>query len=334
MKIVKNFCMWSDLLGYGAPLKKSKWQLNTKDAKENLLRITLLEPHFHVRNNSEEVSLVLNDGIIRSLDFKGELDYYERKYLSWLSRAILNYNILNESDIKNNFYGLRSVLSIGDRFSYMNERVSMASNTIAHSSVIETLKKKTAIYSPKEFQMNMAFSKAYIMESSGSRAGLNGNNLFIDIDVLNFIKDYYEDNGHKWNRMKTIDHDDGISSTIVSDWVSVSYKINEKMTEKNFVWSVDMFMEGKQYTLMTLWFDKEKIEYNDNDIQTELYILEKYSPEDEDENFVIEMKTTPNKKKKELTETEIEEMLKHLEESYKERQRVLSNFKNYKEEES
>lgn len=332
MKIIKNFCMWSDLLGYGAPFKECKWNLNSKEAKENLLRITLLELFFHERSHHEEISLVLNDGIIRSLDFKGEKSYYERKYLSWLSRAILNYTILNENDIKNSFYGLRSVLTIGDRYEYMNNRVAMSSNVIAHSSVMEKLKRKTAIYSPKEFQMNTAFSKAYIMEESGSGAGLKGNNLFIDIEVLNTIRDYYEDGEHRWNRTKIITDETEMLGTIIEDLVSVTYKVKEEISEKYFIWSIDMFMENEKYTLMKLWFDKDKIEYKNHGIKTDLYRLEKYNPQDEDEDYIIDVKIPLNKEKIDLSEEEIEVKLRFIEKKYKERQEMLSSFSNYVEE--
>ena len=51
------------------------------------------------------------------------------------------------------------------------------------------------IYNPKEMQMNTAFSKAYILESGGGKAGLPGNYMYIDKSVIDAIDKYARDKG-------------------------------------------------------------------------------------------------------------------------------------------
>ncbi|WP_438507240.1 hypothetical protein [Cetobacterium sp.] len=123
-----------------------------------------------------------------------------------------------------------------------------------------------------------------------------------------------------------------MSGTIIEDLVSVTYKVKEEISEKYFIWSIDMFMENEKYTLMKLWFDKDKIEYKNHGIKTDLYRLEKYNPQDEDEDYIIDVKIPLNKEKIDLSEEEIEVKLRFIEKKYKERQEILSSFSNYVEE--
>jgi len=53
-----------------------------------------------------------------------------------------------------------------------------------------TLYQKNIVTVPLELQMNTAFSKAYIIEASGSNAGVRGPNLFIDESAIIAICDY------------------------------------------------------------------------------------------------------------------------------------------------
>ncbi|MGL5614164.1 MAG: hypothetical protein ACRDC1_17765 [Cetobacterium sp.] len=112
----------------------------------------------------------------------------------------------------------------------------------------------------------------------------------------------------------------------------MTYKVKEEISEKYFIWSIDMFMENEKYTLMKLWFDKDKIEYKNHGIKTDLYRLEKYNPQDEDEDYIIDVKIPLNKEKIDLSEEEIEVKLRFIEKKYKERQEILSSFSNYVEE--
>jgi hypothetical protein len=47
--------------------------------------------------------------------------------------------------------------------------------------------RRTAIYSPFEFQLNLAFAKAYLIESKGTRVGLTGARFFIHQSVFDFF---------------------------------------------------------------------------------------------------------------------------------------------------
>lgn len=44
------------------------------------------------------------------------------------------------------------------------------------------------MHNPRPLQMNTALSKSYILESLGSKAGIKGNNFFIDKSFFEYIK--------------------------------------------------------------------------------------------------------------------------------------------------
>ena len=104
---------------------------------------------------------------------------------------------------------------------------------------------------PEYFQMNTAFSKAYIIESSGSKAGVTGNNLYIDNYLLIFLEDLVlkEDNGKQKFRVEKHLHEE-------SEFKSFSIFRDE-----------DMFLK--------LDFDKDSVEYDNKGIKTKFFRFKK-----------------------------------------------------------
>lgn len=70
---------------------------------------------------------------------------------------------------------MRGVITIGERFSH-----AVGSESVIHPG-------KNVSYFPAEFQMNASFSKATIIEESGSRAGIIGANLYIDKEIYDYL---------------------------------------------------------------------------------------------------------------------------------------------------
>ena len=100
--------------------------------------------------------------------------------LYFIEGIIQDFQSLNITDKRNGFPGARSILSIGHRFSY---------DGCNHS--YDLIQNRTTAYYPNEFQMNTAFSKAYIMEESGSCANISGSSLYIDCAVFDFLKNLF-----------------------------------------------------------------------------------------------------------------------------------------------
>ena len=132
-----------------------------------------------------ETVFTLNDGLVRNFDLR--LPIFS-EFLSWFEDAIWRFNYINTADKANGHPGLRGVMTIGQRIKYFESDYKGLGEFIQTSSERKAeYNKKIIVYSPRELQMNTAFSKAYIIEGSGSRMGVSGNNLYIDKRVIDYI---------------------------------------------------------------------------------------------------------------------------------------------------
>jgi len=180
-EIVECICAWYDLLGFGQPLVDSNWNLNDERCKNQLRRIESM--HFGITNffsaTHGTITFNLNDGVISNLDMERTTPGFKSRLIMALDDLVLEFERLNTRDSRSGFPGMRGILTFGHRYNY----------TDTESTVMVT-NGRTIAYHPKVFQMNTAFSKAYIMESSGSKAGISGNHLYIDEFLLDAIESF------------------------------------------------------------------------------------------------------------------------------------------------
>ena len=180
-------------------------------------------------------SFSLNDGIILNYDIDETLNINEQ-IVKVLDDLALEYESLNVRDVRNGFPGVRGIITFGVRYNYTHVE-----------STFNVSNKKTLAYHPKVFQLNTAFSKAYIMESSGSKSGISGNHLYIDEFLINSMEKIL-------NKKK----DD-------SPVYSIKREINSDSDSIFFTFYRD------ETSLLRLEFDKRPIEYNFKGIETKLY---------------------------------------------------------------
>lgn len=183
-EIKDTFCLWEDLLGFGQPLYANHWNLENGSIKKNITRLKMLEHELlNVTDPFCEKVFSLNDGFVRTYEPEPNHIF---SLLRWFDMTVKNFIYLNARDIKNGFPGVRGVLSSGQRLVY-SDRIRVGLGDFIQTTPQKRADynaNKTAVNAPRELQMNTAFSKAYIIESSGKRFGVEGNNLFIDIEVL------------------------------------------------------------------------------------------------------------------------------------------------------
>lgn len=179
IEIRDSLCCWCDLLGYGAPFVESSWDLLNPRCKKNFERIERLRLLFTTTLSVKQVGtkLSFNDGFANTIDITPLNTESYMETLLFLEGVIQDFDSLNTTDKREGFPGARGVLTIGQRFSY---------DCCNHS--FDLISERTTAYYPKDFQMNTAFSKAFIMEESGSRAEIKGSNLYIDNAVFDFLK--------------------------------------------------------------------------------------------------------------------------------------------------
>ncbi len=190
-----SFCCWSDLLGFGAPLAKENWQPNQTTWDQISDRI--VNAHLQCYNNldpSTEFVLTLNDGIVRCCDREkfSHLDFLSM----WFRSCIWTHNAICESEHENGLPGTRTILSAGSTLKYSHANYHFDDFVYNYtkpkgqklSNIAKTFGNPVVATNPGPLQMNLAFSRAYILDSGGSRIGVTGPHFYIDQTVLALIE--------------------------------------------------------------------------------------------------------------------------------------------------
>lgn len=282
--IVQCFCIWSDLLGFGDAFREGNWSFEKEPARRNIERLRNLESCLYRSNDPrKEVALVLNDGLARVYDLP-DSDQQVGELLWWLHSALSNHWFVNANDAQRDWPGMRSVISYGERIASLPNQTTWGDHFMGDSPLKRLADNRVCIYSPREFQMNLAFSKAYIIESYGSKAGLVGAGLFIDacaLDAMQKIINACSVESIGWE----LTTDSPSAERSILHRSSVTYTANRK-TNDDFV----RFEVSSSYNQLTeiaiaIDFDKEPIKFNECGINTLLFEVKRYKPLDEKAPF-------------------------------------------------
>lgn len=286
--IINVFCIWADLLGFGAPLANCGWFLGDDKAINSLKRLENVQHCFAESGFMElEKGFVLNDGIAKSTDFISS-NKISNRYIWWFDRTLLQFSIMKDIDMKYGNPGVRAVWTTGTRYTYRDDTITADRFAIAGSKEMQKILKETVlVYSPYEFQMNTAFSKAYIMESGGSKIGLCGPYLYIDVDLLNTMEEYLTKDEHTIE--VTVDKIEKNSISISNKVIPVKYKVKLNNEGDILHWSVNQIREKKEIQMISLYLENKPTDINFMGIQTKLYKALKYSPLDEENDYEIEL---------------------------------------------
>lgn len=198
--IAKNvICFWSDLLGFGNIFFDKNWLLNQNEQLEVFNRLKNAHSEFlRMTTPAGEKSLVLNDGLVK-VGIVDELKHPDLIGI-FLRGCILTHLSINKKESENSLPGCRSILSFGQSINYLEEEIKfddyVANYTKKDPKGLSSLATKngnpTIVYNPSPFQMNTAFSKSYILDSLGSKFGIEGNKIYVDQSILDFTKELAE----------------------------------------------------------------------------------------------------------------------------------------------
>jgi hypothetical protein len=139
-------------------------------------------------------TLVLNDGAIayRDLSYRTASVTYD-----FLQRCWKLFNAIQEKELASGHPGVRMVVAVG--FRIKGRRGGLDSTASQFQSLIDRLKKglidsAQAIHEARrirpyfdvlpQLQANFAFTKAYVAEQSGTKGGLGGAKLFVDLALF------------------------------------------------------------------------------------------------------------------------------------------------------
>lgn len=213
IKTRNSFCMWSDLLGFGNVYSDNNWDLNDKQKHEVYDRLVAAHSAVLYFSTPFERDMILNDGIAKVfMPDDGPFNKSDINSVSIFFRHCIELHMaISQTEKANGYPGCRSVIAFGDSIEYLAEEVKFDDYVLNYtkpegheiSSIAGRVGNPTIIYNPKELQMNTAFSKAFILESGGSKAGLPGNNMYIDQSVIDAIIKYGEKKSliHVWQEL-------------------------------------------------------------------------------------------------------------------------------------
>ncbi len=185
---------WIDLLGYGDLIAASNF--NPLHPKATRAVERLEEFHAIVAKHSDRNfrTLVMNDGaaVYRDLSYRSSSVTFD-----FLIRAWRLFQDLKLHEQERGFPGPRLVLAAGFR---LRRHVQVDKQRASHLESVLTRFRNGEIGSEEaireastirksfdvvpELQANFAFTKAYVEESSGSKAGLAGGNFFVDLAIF------------------------------------------------------------------------------------------------------------------------------------------------------
>ena len=175
--------MWSDLLGFGGPIRAAEWRI-TPSSAHNLERVSRLHKlTLDSGTDITETVLLINDGVARAYDYVPEHGYM--RMFRWLRNTIISHHRLNLIEAENGLPGARTVMAYGERLHYTEPTLSLHQ---LHGEYGEGYIDRTIVYSPTFFQMNMAFAKAYSLDAAGSASGLSGPCYFIEGSMISFLE--------------------------------------------------------------------------------------------------------------------------------------------------
>jgi len=197
MRTIEVACVgWIDLLGYGAMLEKSSFDLLDPVAELAIERLHYFHEIVGKRSCRFMPTFVMNDGAVayRDMSPRARSVTYD-----FLSRCIDLFSEINEVDQKKlGQPGARMVIASGFRArrkinfeGHLNSglakkiRDKVEQNKMPITQGInEALKARQTYDAVPELQANFALTKAYLADSSGSKAGLGGPNCYIDLSLF------------------------------------------------------------------------------------------------------------------------------------------------------
>ena len=267
------FCMWSDLLGFGNLFVQNNWELNDDVRRQIYNRLEAAHSAVLYYSSWYERNLILNDGIAKVFHPRSKFeDKNNILSISLFFRSCIELHLsISETEHEHNYPGCRSILAYGENIEYLANEIRLDDYVMNYSKpqgaelsdFAQKAGNPVVIYNPKELQMNTAFSKAFLLDEGGSKAGLPGNIFYIDESVVNAVIDYSEDKGYSPIQEKT---DEGL-------FLFIPYKDN-----------------NPHKVVMEFCFDSEMIIPQGIKYKTKVYKLKRFYPHDEKtEDFFFDL---------------------------------------------
>lgn len=187
-----SLCVWSDLLGFGEPFIENNWDLPDGAWNETAERLFKAQREFIGYNTIPSKILILNDGLgcVLSTD-----NVPLNSIAFFIMSNMRAHMVINCQEKQIGLPGARSIMAYGDCIRYLPPEFHLddyvlpytRSNPNELSNIAKRTGNPTIVFSPREFQMNTAFSKAFLLDEAGHKYGIGGNNFYIDQSFFKYI---------------------------------------------------------------------------------------------------------------------------------------------------
>ncbi len=191
--ITDSICCWTDLLGFGSDLYEAKWEPSEALWISVFNRISEAHRDCYRSLDSNEFALTLNDGIVRCYNL-ADVDHIDRLSM-WLRSCIFTHNRINERERGLHLPGARTVLAHGKKLIHGPSALTLEDFVLNYtkpdpngpSSFPREMAERVVASNPEPLQLNLAFSKAYILDRLGRESGIEGNHFYADENVFGAV---------------------------------------------------------------------------------------------------------------------------------------------------
>lgn len=189
---------WIDLQGYGSMLESVGFDPTSSLAQEAIERLDQFHEQLYGAANKRCTVLIINDGAVLCGDLskRSASPTYD-----FISRVFSLHQEINKAEASRGFAGSRCILAAGFRVrrkntgkealinGYGNHLVegAKAGSIPVNQAITSALMLKPFVAAMPEAQANFAFSKAYLADSGGKKAGFLSNGFYLDSALLKSI---------------------------------------------------------------------------------------------------------------------------------------------------
>jgi hypothetical protein len=180
---------WLDLLGYGSMLREVSFDPSHELAQSAVTRLRAYQQTAAKAAMRRLQALIVNDGVayVRQLSPRAASVGFD-----FLIRVYSAYKEINALDQSSGYPGARMIVAVGPRIriegvskprlGHLSSILNRFANGILspEQAIREAFRSTPVTGGIEELQANFAFSKAYLADSDGSRAGFKGPKCFVD----------------------------------------------------------------------------------------------------------------------------------------------------------
>lgn len=190
---------WVDLLGYGSMLELAKFHPSDPRTSEAVSRLKTFQQTAIQGARRSFRAMTINDGVAYFTDLSPRTTSVTADFLK---RAIQAHGEINAADQGAGYPGARMVISVGPRIRIGRPKRSelylegilgrLNRGTItAERAILEAFKTDPVAGFVPALQANFAFTRAYLADAGGSKAGIGGASCYIDLALFKATKPFW-----------------------------------------------------------------------------------------------------------------------------------------------